>query len=170
MSTICFIWATAATCGCRRTKARASTGTSKPGNPYNKPVKLHFDPKSQATIKLTLDQVFPPIEGTDRDPEVLAKREPGAKWLKYMRFKSDVLSKFWGRDVYLGAWILLPDGFDEHPDAHFPLVVYQDHFHPGFGPVPWVTSPPDPQIPGLPARAGRLQVLSGLDQRAACRA
>ena len=119
----------------------------KPGNPYNKPVKLHFDPRSQATIKLTLDQVFPPIEGTDGDPEVLAKREPGAKWLKYMRFKSDVLSKFWGRDMYLGAWILLPDHFDEHPSAHFPLVVYQDHFRPGFAPYPWVTSPPDSSSP-----------------------
>ena len=45
-----------------------------------------------------------------------------------MRFKSDVLSRFWGQDVFLGAWILLPDGLDEHPDAHYPLIVYQDHF------------------------------------------
>ncbi len=120
----------------------------KPGNPYNKPVKAHFDPKPSATIQLTLDQIIPPIEGTERDPEVLAKREPAAKWLKYMRFKSDRLSAFWGRDIWLGAWILLPDGFDEHPDAHYPLVVYQDHFHPGFGPVPFVTSPPDPKSPG----------------------
>jgi hypothetical protein len=114
----------------------------KPGNPYNKPVKLHFDPKSPGTIKLTLDQVFSPIEGTDQDPEKMAQKEPGAKWLRYMRFKSDALSKFWGRDVYLGAWILLPDGFDEHPNAHFPLVVYQDHFYAGFRPSPWVTTPP----------------------------
>jgi hypothetical protein len=71
---------------------------------------------------------------------VLAKKEPAAKWLKYMKFKSEKLSAFWGRDVYLGAWILLPDGFDEHPDAKYPVVVYQDHYHPGFGPVPFVTS------------------------------
>ncbi len=120
----------------------------KPGNPYNKPSKVHFDPKSNATIRLTLDQTIPPIEGTDRDPEVLAKREPAAKWLKYMRFKSGKLSAFRGRDVWLGAWILLPDGFDEHPDAHYPLVVYQDHFHPGFGPTPFVTSQPDPKSAG----------------------
>ena len=120
----------------------------KPGNPYNKPLKVHFDPKSSATIKLALDQTIPPIEGTDRDPEVLAKKEPAAKWLKFMRFKSEKLSAFWGRDVWLGAWILLPDGFDDHPDAHYPLVVYQDHFHPGFGPLPFVTSQPDPKSPG----------------------
>src|SRR5580698_4096684 len=120
----------------------------KPGNPFNKPVKIHFDPKSPQTIKLTLDQVIPPIEGTDQDPVVMAAKEPGAKWLKYMRFRSEKLSRFWGRDVSLGAWILLPDGFEDHPDAKYPLVVYQDHYHAGLGPVPFVTTLPDPKSPG----------------------
>ncbi|MGA7538255.1 MAG: alpha/beta hydrolase-fold protein [Steroidobacteraceae bacterium] len=115
----------------------------KPGNPYDKPMRIHFDPKSSQTIRLALDQTIPPIAGTDQDPEVLARRAPADKWLRYMRFRSPALSRFWGRDIYLGAWILLPDGFDEHPNAHFPLVVYQDHFHPGFGPEPFVTSPPN---------------------------
>ena len=120
----------------------------KPGNPYNAPVKVHLDGHANATIKLTLDKVIPPIAGTDQDPEVIARQQPAAKWLKYMKFRSEKLSKFWGRDVYLGAWILLPDGFDEHPNAKYPLVVYQDHYHPGFGPVPFVTSLPDPKTPG----------------------
>jgi hypothetical protein len=120
----------------------------KPGNPFNKPAKIHFDPRSQGIIKLTLDQAIPPIEGTDKDPVVMAGKDPGAKWLKYMRFRSDKLSAFWGRDVWLGAWILLPDGFDEHPDAKYPLVVYQDHYHAGIGPVAFVTTQPDPKAPG----------------------
>lgn len=119
----------------------------KPGNPYDMPVTIHFDPKRHETIKLTLDRTVPPIAGTDEDPEVLARHVPADKWLKYMRFRSPVLSRFWGRDVYLGAWILLPDGFDQHPHAHFPLVVYQDHFHPGFGPEPFVTSQSSPKSP-----------------------
>src|ERR1700722_2623093 len=113
----------------------------KPGNPYSKPAKIHFDPNAQATIKLTLDQVIAPIEGTDKDPVVMAAKDPGAKWLKYMRFRSEKLSAFWGRDVWLGAWILLPDGFDEHPDAKYPLVVYQDHFHARSGPSFFATKP-----------------------------
>jgi len=117
----------------------------KPGNAYNKPVRVHLDPT--ATVKLTLDQVIPPIEGTDRDPVVMAAKDPGAKWLKYMRFRSEKLSRFWGRDVWLGAWILLPDGFDEHPDAKYPLVVYQDHYHAGFGPEPFIATAPDPKSP-----------------------
>jgi hypothetical protein len=115
----------------------------KPGNPYNAPVKVHIDASSSTPIKLTLDKVIPPIEGTDQDPAVMAEKSPAAKWLKYVRFKSEKLSKFWGRDVYLGAWVLLPDGFDEHPDARFPLVVYQDHFHAAFGASqPFITTPP----------------------------
>ncbi len=112
----------------------------KPGNPYCAPVKLHFDGKSTATIHLNLDKIIPPIEGTENDPEVMAKNPATTKWLKYMRFKSPKLSAFWGRDTYLGAWILLPDGFDEHPNAKYPLVVYQDHYHAGMGPQPFVTT------------------------------
>jgi Putative esterase len=128
-------------------KGEGQHWNSKPGNPYNKPARIHFDPKSNDAIKITLDQVIPPIEGTDRDPMVIAAKSPAAKWLKYMRFKSDALSKFWGRDVYLGAWILLPDGFDEHPDAKYPLIVYQDHFHPGFRDLTLTQIPPDPKSP-----------------------
>lgn len=119
----------------------------KPGNFYNKPIKVRFDPKSSATIRLTLNQVIPPITGTDEDPEVIAARSPASKWLKYMRFRSDKLSQFWGRDTYLGAWILLPDGFDDQPGTHYPVVVYQDHYHPGIGPLPFITSPPNPKSP-----------------------
>jgi Putative esterase len=128
-------------------KGEGQDWNRKPGNRYDRPVRIHFDPKSDQTIRLSLDQTMPPITGTADDPEVLARRAPADKWLEYMRFRSPALSRFWGRDVYLGAWILLPDGFDEHPAAHFPLVVFQDHFHPGFGPEPFVTSRPDPKSP-----------------------
>src|SRR3984885_9743176 len=125
----------------------------KPGNPYSAPMKLHIDPTSSIPLKLTLDKVISPIEGTDEDPVQMAAKSPANKWLKYIRFKSEKLSKFWGRDMYLGAWVLLPDGFDEHPDAHYPLVVYQDHFHAGFGPLPFVATKPDPNAPNPPRRA-----------------
>ncbi|MGH8200727.1 MAG: alpha/beta hydrolase-fold protein [Steroidobacteraceae bacterium] len=126
-------------------KGEGQHWNQKPGNPYDRPVKIHLDPKTGGTIRLSLDQTIPPVAGTNADPEVLARQAAAAKWLKYMRFRSPALSRFWGRDVYLGAWVLLPDGFDQHPGAHFPLVVYQDHFHPGFGPEPFVTSRPKPK-------------------------
>lgn len=118
----------------------------KPGNPFNAPVKLHLDPQSKAMLKITLDQTIPPIEGTEGDPAVIAAKSTAAKWLKYMRFRSAKLSAFWGRDMYLGAWVLLPDGFDEHPEAKYPLVVYQDHYHAASGPA-FSAVAPDPAHP-----------------------
>jgi enterochelin esterase-like enzyme len=123
-------------------KGEGQKWNRKPGNPYSRPVKVHFDPKS--TIKLTLDQTMPEIKGTPQDPEVIAQHAPESRWLKYMRFKSEKLSKFWGRDTYLGAWVLLPDGFDEHPDAHYPLVVWQDHYSAGPRPAFTATAPKGP--------------------------
>ena len=38
------------------------------------------------------------------------------------------MSAFWGRPMYVGAVVLLPEGFDEHPDAHYPVLYYQGHF------------------------------------------
>ena len=115
----------------------------KPGNPYNEPVRLHIDPTSSAPLKLTLDKVIAPIAGTPQDPEVIAKQDPAAaKYLKFFKFRSAKLSAFWGRDVYLGAWVLLPEGWDEHPDARYPLVVYQDHYHAAIGPVAFTSIPP----------------------------
>lgn len=122
-------------------KGEGQKWNAKPGNLFNAPVTLHWDAKAPATVKLTLDKVIPPIEGLDQDPAVIAAKDPAAKWLKYMRFKSEKLSAFWGRDTYLGAWVLLPDGFDEHPDAKYPLVVYQDHFHARSGPSFFATKP-----------------------------
>ncbi len=123
----------------------------KPGNPYNEAATLHIDPKSTTPIKLSLDKTIPPIEGTDADPAKIAADPATSKWLKYVRFKSEKLSKFWGRDMYLGAWVLLPDGFDEHPNAKFPLVVYQDHFHAAFGASqPFIPTPPKPGPDGAP--------------------
>jgi hypothetical protein len=124
-------------------KGEGQHWNKKPGNPYNAPVDLHLDPTSTTPIKLSLDKVIAPIEGADEDPVQIAAKSPAAKWLRFVRFKSEKLSKFWGRDTYLGAWVLLPDGFDEHPNARFPLVVYQDHYHANFGaPVPFLTTPP----------------------------
>jgi len=129
-------------------KGEGQQWNSKPGNPYNKPEKIHFDPKANTTFKLTLDQVIPPIEGTPRDPLVIAQQQATAKWLKYERFRSEKLSTFWGHDMWLGAWVLLPDGFEDHPDAKYPVIVYQDHYNPGFGQAPFTANPPtEPKSP-----------------------
>ena len=44
--------------------------------------------------------------------------------MKHMRVASPLLSAFWGREMWLGAIVLLPEGFDEHPDARYPLMIH----------------------------------------------
>ena len=104
-----------------------------PGNLYSTPRKVAFDPKSDATISLVLDQVIAPIPAPK-----------DTKFIRHERIKSELLSKFWGRDMYLGAVLLLPSGFDEHKEAHYPLVINHGHFPytlEGFR-----EEPPDPNL------------------------
>jgi len=110
---------------------------TKPGNLYSKPEKIHYDPKSAQTVRISLTEKNPTVEA---DPKFIDKMVgwSGAndehiiadnKWVKHIRIQSDLLTKFWGRPTYLGAVVLVPDGWEEHPDAHYPVIVLQDHFH-----------------------------------------
>ena len=121
----------------------------KPGNPYSAPVRVHLDPTSSKPVRLMLDKVIPPIEGTDDDPAVIATKDTAAaQYLKYVKFRSAKLSAFYGRDMFLGAWVLLPAGFAEHPGAHYPLVVYQDHYRATIGPEGFQSAPPPAGLQG----------------------
>ena len=104
-----------------------------PGNIYSKPQKLSIDPQKADTIKLTLDQEIPPIT-PPKD----------TKYIKHVRMQSKLLSDFWGRPMHLGANVLLPEGFDSHPNARYPLVIFHGHFPADFG--GFRETPPDPNL------------------------
>jgi hypothetical protein len=49
----------------------------------------------------------------------------------------------------IGAVVLLPDGWEDHPEARYPLVVYQGHYSPDLAlPVEFRTTPPTPDLKG----------------------
>jgi S-formylglutathione hydrolase FrmB len=53
--------------------------------------------------------------------------------------------------MHLGAHVLLPEGWDTHPDAKYPLFIYHGHFPADLG--NWRDSPPDPNLkPDFAAR------------------
>lgn len=104
-----------------------------PGNIYSKPQKLSIDPQKAETIKLKLDQEIPPIT-PPKD----------TKYIKHVRIQSKLLSDFWGRPMHLGANVLLPEGFDSHPNARYPLVIFHGHFPADFG--GFRETPPDPHL------------------------
>ena len=88
-----------------------------PGNLYSTPREITFDPARPEAIRLELDKVIPAI------PE-----PPATKYVKHEKILSERLSKFWGRPMSLGAHVLLPEGYDAHPAARYPLVINHGHF------------------------------------------
>ena len=113
-----------------------------PGNLLSKPVKLSIDPASRKPYEIVMEGVIPPIE-SPKD----------TRYIKHITIESKLLSEFWGRPLHLGAAILLPQGFDEHPEARYPLVIMHGHFSPtvyGFS-----EQPPAPESTGR--RAERAQ-------------
>ncbi len=91
-----------------------------PGNLYSEVQRVHLDPAVGYDIKLELTKVIPPVP-------VPADTE----WVKRVKFESKLLSSFWGQPIYIGATILLPKGYEAHPDVRYPVIYYQDHFNIG---------------------------------------
>lgn len=104
-----------------------------PGNIYSKPVQITIDRRKAQTVTIILDQEIPRIE-PPKD----------TKYIKHIRIQSKKLSEFWGRPMYLGANILLPEGFDTHPNARYPLMVFHGHFPYTFG--GFRETPPDSDL------------------------
>jgi hypothetical protein len=104
---------------------------SAPGNLYSTPKRMRID--AHTPISIALDKVIPPIE-PPRD----------TKYIKHIKIQSERLTKFWGRPMHLGAHVLLPEGFDSHPEARYPLVIFHGHFPANFG--GFREQPPDPNL------------------------
>ncbi len=104
-----------------------------PGNPYSTPLTWSHDTQDLRSISLVMDQVIAPI-ATPAD----------TRYIKHLKMRSRLLSDFWGRDMELGAVVLLPHGFDDHPEARYPLMVNHGHFPYTFG--GFRETPPDSDL------------------------
>ena len=107
----------------------------KPGNLMSPPQRVHVDTKAGGVIRISMTEKMPPIEPAK-----------DTKYVKHIRIQSKVLSEFWGRPMYIGAIVVLPAGFDEHPNAHYPLMVEQGHFPDDFH--AFQMEPPGPNVKG----------------------
>jgi len=88
-----------------------------PGNLLSAPREVDVDPSRDEALAIELDQAIPEI-----------KPPADTRYVKHIRIQSERLTKFWGRPMHLGAVVLLPHRFDEHPEARFPLAVFHGHF------------------------------------------
>jgi len=104
-----------------------------PGNIYSAPTRIWFDPAASNEISLQIDHIIPPIE-----------EAKDSKYIKHIKIQSRLLTEFWGRPMFLSAHILLPEGFDEHPNVRYPLAIFHGHFPSDFG--GFRTTPPDENL------------------------
>lgn len=125
-----------------------------PGNLYSTPRKLHVDPGQATRISIQLDQVMPPIS----EPE-------DTKYIKHVKIQSELLTEFWGRPMYLGAHVLVPEGFDEHPEARYPIAIFHGHFPADFG--GFRTEPPDPDLECVYSQRFRVECYNRIVQQEA---
>ncbi len=88
-----------------------------PGNAYSRVQKVGINETDSYGVTLTADKIIPPIEVP-----------ADTKWVKHIKIKSKLLSKFWGQPIYIGATILLPKEYDEKPDKHYPTIYQESHF------------------------------------------
>jgi hypothetical protein len=103
-----------------------------PGNLKSEVQKIHLDPKTPGgqTVTLVASNVIPPVIVP-----------PDTEWVQRFKVQSPMLTKFWGRPIYIGATVLLPKDY-ARATINYPVVYEQGHFH--LAP-PWVSGPNRPR-------------------------
>jgi hypothetical protein len=84
-----------------------------PGNLYSTLQTITLDPAKGGTVRLEINKAIP------------AETLPGdIDDVKYIKLRSELLSKFHGRPVYLRAGLILPRDFAREPERRYPLRVH----------------------------------------------
>ena len=104
-----------------------------PGNLYSTPQKITIADGKLSSVAIKLNRKIPEIVELE-----------DTKYVKHIKIKSKLLSEFWGRDMYLGAHVLLPEGWDTHPNVKYPLAIMHGHFPSDFG--GFRETPPDANL------------------------
>ncbi len=84
-----------------------------PGNFYGRPVKVHLGPAKRGLVKLRLDQKLPGDE-----------LPPDGEWVRFIKVRSERLSRFYGHPIYLRAGVILPKGLDGTSRDRYPLRIH----------------------------------------------
>ena len=121
-----------------------------PGNLYSIAQQVHLDPLSGYNVRMELTNSIPSL------PFPLDTR-----YVKHIKMQSKLLTQFWGQPIFLGATVLLPEGYDAHPEAHYPVLYEQGHFslQPPLG---FSTDPPR-ENPALEQQLQRTGNITGYD-------
>ena len=84
-----------------------------PGSLYSEPLQVTLDPAQNETVRLPLTRRIP-------DDQLPADE----RYLRFIKIRSDLLSEFHGRSIYVRAGIILPPDYDREPEQRYPLRVH----------------------------------------------
>jgi len=93
-----------------------------PGDLVSAVTTLTLPLDTQKAPSMTLARVVP------EPPDPLAQRSDLLPFLKPVDHVSPVLSAFWGRQIHVRGWVLLPPGYDDHPKTRYPTVYFTHGF------------------------------------------
>lgn len=88
-----------------------------PGNLLSLPRRVSLRAGESLVVRVVLSREIPPLDPPADTP-----------FVRHVHLRSELLSRFWGRPVELGAVVLLPEGFDEHSEARYPVVYFHGHY------------------------------------------
>jgi len=87
-----------------------------PGNLYSDVQRISLDAEAGYSIRLVADNVIPSVEIAEN-----------TEFVESFRFESPMLTAFWGRPIYLGATVLLPQNYHAST-IDYPVLYRQGHF------------------------------------------
>ncbi len=100
-----------------------------PGNAFSEPQQVSFDPTGGGTIQLAISQVIPPTHPVPEGGSLQQGNPPDrGDFVRFVKTRSESLSEFWGRDMYIGANVLLPSDYWTNPDRRYPVLYLTGHF------------------------------------------
>ena len=88
-----------------------------PGNWVGESKVVALDPRRAQSVRLPLGGAFPP-ESLPADSGLV----------RFRKIRSEKLSAFWGREMFVRVGVVLPRGFAEEPDRKYPVVVHVGGF------------------------------------------
>jgi len=84
------------------------------------------------SISVTLPSDGPPTvtlkQVVSQPADPLAQRPDVTAALKPLDFVSPMLTRFWGREIHMRGWVLLPPGYNSHPNESYPTVYFTHGF------------------------------------------
>jgi len=104
-----------------------------PGNASSEAKTVRIEHGREALIPLQITRVIPPTDPVPEGGSLQQGNPPDqGELVRFVKLRSDAVSDFWGRDMYVGANILLPSDYGSAPNRRYPVVYLTGHF-PGRG-------------------------------------